>query len=299
MFFFKLPPLSWLIMSSLCIWGLVGISAYQYTSEFSSEYRIHFLKVALGDATLIQTPVGKNILIDTGSQEEIIQRLPKFLSTFSKNIDLLILSHNDEDHIGGSVAILKRFHVGEIFLLNTDKPTAIFQTFLQTAQAQKIPIIFPKSPQVYALDASTRMEYEFPLAVDACKSNPSWCSFFTNDSQVFRLSIFGQNILFTGDIETPQENTILLTGQSLSAPVLKVAHHGSKTSSSALFLDAVHPQFAVAMASIPNKFGHPHKEVIERIQEKHITFLQTGKVGDVSFCVGEINPVIHRCDNPL
>ena len=262
----------------------------EYNKIFPSSYRITFFDIELGDSVLVQTPEGKNILIDTGSGTDIISKLSGAMSFFSKNIDILVITHGDSDHIGGVRDVFARYNVENVFFTGASKKALMFQELLQTIEEQKISWRIMESKKDYLIDSEFIVDVLYPLQNISFLQDHG-----NNESFVFFLSLFRNKILFTGDMEKESEDILLKEGEDLHADILKVPHHGSKTSSSLSFIQAVNPRVAIAQAAIKNKFGHPHNMIVERYESLGVQFLQTGKEGDITFCISQKNPVFLRC----
>lgn len=270
----------------------LGVGYHEYLKIFPKNYKIIFFDIELGDSIFIKTPEGKTLLIDTGNNAQVLEKISEYNSFFKKDIDILVLSHGDSDHSGGAIDILKRYKVGNIFFNGAFKKSPLFHELLKEIERQDISYKIIESKKDFILSSEVIFDSLYPL------ENISFLEDHGNDeSLVFSLSFFGKKILFTGDIEEKTENEIILSGENLEAEILKVPHHGSKTSSSKAFLEAVSPQIAIAQAALKNRFGHPHKEIVERYNNFGVEFLQTGKEGDIAFCIGEERKEFWRCNS--
>ena len=253
-------------------------------------YRITFFDVNLGDSALIQSHTGKNILVDTSSTGEFLEKLSKYLPLYEKKIDVLILSHGDLDHIGGAIDLLNRYKVQEVWFSGAQKQSPYYDELFSLIENKQI------SYRILEDDTDYQIEEMFFDVLYPFENISYLEDHGNNESVVFKFSILDQSILFTGDIEGEVEKQLLASGEDLHADILKVAHHGSKTSSTQSFIEAVDPESAVAQADEDNRFGHPHKDIVERFQSNNVTFLQTGLEGDVSFCIAKEQPNFIRCN---
>jgi len=236
-----------------------------------------FLDVGQGDSILIQKGT-RQILIDGGpSGKTELAKLGKYLPYFDREIDVVITTHPDRDHIAGLVDVARSYKIGKVLATGAVKETTVFKEWkdvlgfsrtetLEAAEGDeiaigdaKLKIIFPQGP----VDSS---------AGDA-----------NNKSVVARLDSGESSFLFTGDIEMPAEKEILASGESVDADFLKVAHHGSKYSSSDEFLDAVSPEEAIISVGATNSYGHPHEETLEKLKSRNIETLRTDKLGDLIY----------------
>ena len=226
-----------------------------YFSNQGQHLAIHFLDVGQGDATLVQTPLGINILIDAGVNRSILAPLADNLSFFDKDIEYIFATHGDADHIGGIPFLLDRYTVGTIFMNIPDEPSALESTILEKAGRLDISVIPLRSGDV--------------LLIDGMKINVLWPpdGFQSDDrnenSFILMLEYRGEKILLTGDASKFVESRLVnVFSDSLDAAILKAGHHGSRTSSFPNFLSHVQPDIAIISASCDNRYGHPHQSVL-------------------------------------
>ncbi|MBI3336667.1 MBL fold metallo-hydrolase [Candidatus Peregrinibacteria bacterium] len=245
----------------------------------SGDLRIHTLDVGQGDSILLVSPSGKNILIDGGPDTSALEHLGKYLSFFDRRIDLLILTHPDLDHITALPDILKRYRIETILLTGIQKNNAPrYESFLYQ--------ITQHTPSIIVADPAKDIDIGDGLILDiiwpprsTARTKPSKAN---NTSVVIR-AVFGSgSILLTGDIETKAEMEILMSGADIRSDILKVPHHGSRTSSSTWFLLAIKPALAIVSAGRDNQFGHPHLEVMERYRHFGIPVRNTAEEGTIS-----------------
>ena len=234
------------------------------------DLKIYFIDVGQGDSTLIQTPTNKKILIDGGGSEfgsfdvgESIL-LPYLLDRRITTLDYIIISHFDSDHVGGLFAILENIKVKNIIISKQGENSTNFKKLVSIINHKKINIRLVKRGDYIKIDKYSYFEILFPenkLIED---------NILNNNSIVAKFNSLGFNMLFTGDIEEVAEKRLCElyhNTNKLSAMVLKVGHHGSKTSSTTEFLELVRPQVTFIGVGENNKFGHPNGEVIERIEK--------------------------------
>jgi len=245
--------------------------------QTSNLLAVRILDVGQGDAVHIMTPDGYEMIIDGGPDTSVLRELSKNRSFFDRHIDVMIATHSDTDHVSGLVDVLKRFEVDLILEseVEHDAPAAVM--FAETAGAEGARLITAQAGQTIQLGASTTVRILSPKGdVSNWRSNTA--------SIILQVQYGDTEFMFTGDTPKSIEDWLVENhGDTLESEVLKLGHHGSDTSSSGLFLDTVDPEFAVVSAGGDNRYGHPHREVVERVSERNITLLETSKAGSVIF----------------
>lgn len=244
-----------------------------------SNLKVIFLDIGQGDASLIQTPNGHNILIDGGPDRGIIYKLDKYISIINRKIDLMILTHPDPDHLNGLIEVVKRYPVSQIFYTGVRDPDESYKTWQNLIYQKQIPLKIVDKKQIIEIDEEVFLEFLWPqksLVNQSFKDN--------NPSSIVNKLIFGQvKFLFTGDIDKEVENEIIKLNENLEVDVLKVAHHGSKNSTSIDFLKKVRPKYGVISSGRGNKFGHPSFRVLYNLEKAGVEILRTDKMGDIIF----------------
>lgn len=269
----RLGVLLALLAVSLTSWLLPYISV-PAQSEFLT---VTFLDVGQGDSILIETPDGLQMLIDGGPDGTVLRRLAKELPWFDRTIDIILGTHPDKDHIGGLVDVLKRFKVDEIITTENTGETTVASAFQKGLIGEGVPVANARAGQVYQLGASTTLTIFSPT------SNPVMLESNTA-SIVAKLSYGEIDFMFTGDAPASIEEYLVKTyGDLLKSEVLKLGHHGSKTSSSEVFLDTVHPTYAVVSAGQGNSYGHPHQVVVDAVNAREINLVSTTEQGSITF----------------
>ncbi len=252
------------------------------------------LDVGQGDAAFIRFPDGKTMLVDGGIQrsyyDEKRQReieygvgkriIEPYLDVHGiRELDLVVLTHPDIDHGGGLAYILKNFSVKQVLGI-PDMPleSQTHQRIRSVAQAKHIPYAFPYKGEIELTPTAT-LNLLHPI--DAASTN-LLDNDKNDDSLVIKLSYGEVDILFTGDIETKAENRLIESQQDLHSEVIKAPHHGSRTSSSSSFLNAVQPHYAIFSLGQRNQFQLPHAEVVARYQERNCAQLRTDQLGAIT-----------------
>jgi competence protein ComEC len=236
-----------------------------------------FFDIGQGDAIFIETPWRRQILVDGGPSAKILAKLGSQMSFFDDYIDIIILTHPDTDHVSGLVDVLKRYRAGLIIQPDASKNLAEYQEILRIAEKKKIPFLTARAGQIIKFGDGSLAEILWPPAdgrsADTSNSNKS--------SIVSRFSYGQKTFLFAGDTEEREERSLLAVGGNFKSDILKIGHHGSKNASSERFLAAVRPVFSVISAGRQNRYGHPHPEVLERLQKISSQIFRTDVLGDI------------------
>lgn len=247
---------------------------YLYQPRNYSE--ISYLDIGQGDATLIQTNQYKNILIDGGPDLSLIYQLGKVLPFYEKHIDLMILTHPDQDHMYGLIEVLKRYQVDELWLNGIDDQTADYLYFLSVANDYNVPIKIVQAGKELIID-NLKLSVFYPFESLQNKKIDD-----TNESSlVIRVDYYHNSFLFTGDLPINKELELVKKNIDLKVDVLKAGHHGSKTSSSLKFLQKTKPFYVIISAGKNNRFGHPHFRVLKNISKIGAKVLRTDQMGNI------------------
>ncbi|HEB01383.1 MAG TPA: MBL fold metallo-hydrolase [Candidatus Portnoybacteria bacterium] len=267
----KYTFLSFLSLIFILVWSAV------FSQASPDELEIIFFDVGQGDAIFIETPNGNQVLIDGGPDTSVLAKLGKELPFYDRTIDLIILTHPDEDHLAGLVEVLKRYQVDQILTTGILCQTAVCQKWTELIKEKDIPIKIAQAGQIIDLGSEIAMIVLYPFenlsGQEVKKKN--------NTSIITRL-VYGQNsFLFAGDAERLVERRLLEQNIYLDSDVLKVGHHGSKTSSSQLFLENVSPQIAVISVGRDNRWSLPAATILERLEGLDIEIYRTDLDRDV------------------
>lgn len=245
----------------------------------AKELSVSFLDVGQGDAILIQSPFGQNILIDGGPDDKVIAELSKELAWHDRTIDLMILTHPHDDHVNGLNFILDRFAVNKILYTGVSHTAPGYIDWLEKIKAKKIPLLIVDRPQSINLGENCRLEIIYPFTSFLGKATDN----LNNTSIVAKLIYQDTVILLTGDIEEEAEKEIIQKNTNISAQVMKAAHHGSNTSNTEDFLKAVKPNSVVISAGKDNQFNHPSRRVIKRLERSGVEIYRTDNDGTIKF----------------
>jgi competence protein ComEC len=225
--------------------------------------RLHVtaLDIGQGDAILVETPTGATMLVDGGPDPELtLRRLGANLPFHVRRIDLLVLSHPHQDHVGGLVDVLDRFEVGAVLHAGIAFENAAFDRLLADAGDASIPVGLARAGGVLALDGVTSVEILYPTEADARAPLPE--GDINNGSVVLLLRHGGFSAILTGDAEAPVERALVARGVVPRVDLLKVGHHGSHSSTTPDFVAAAQPTVAMISAGVGNEYGHPAPETL-------------------------------------
>ena len=235
-----------------------------------------------GDAAVLESPSGKVLLIDTGGishdgdDDEGRRVVAPYLRQRGINrIDVILLSHPHADHIGGAKSLLERFGVGLLMDNGQDLDSAVVTPILEAVKRKGT--LYQQAQRGQELNLGDGVILHILAPTEKAVSDR-----INDASMVVRVEYGRTAFLFTGDAEASEEAEIVRSGQTLGSDVLKVGHHGSRTSSTASFLTAVHPKIAVISVGARNLYGHPNSEVLDRLSGLGTHIFRTDKKGAVT-----------------
>ncbi len=243
-----------------------------------SDFTVHFVDVGQGDCILIKS--GEyTMLIDAGengNEEKVLSYLEEH---GVEKFDYIIATHPHSDHIGGLYEVISEYAVDNVImprLTEENTPTTVtYEKLLKAVKASEARVIAAVPGNIYSL-GKAEFQILAPFEQDDNLNNMSVC---------VKLTYQGKSFLFTGDAETSVEKQMLNSDVDLSADVLKLAHHGSSTSNSVNFLQAVNPEILVISVGEDNSYGHPHTEIMERVYELDVPIYRTDEDGSVVIAV--------------
>ena len=231
---------------------------------------VHYIDVGQGSATLLKS--GRHaMLIDTGDSDQGTKIQLYLTKQGVENLDYLVLTHPDADHIGGAPVIITKFGIGQLFLSNYEKDNKTTQKVRDAMQYKGLTASDCQVGDTYTL-GNASFTILAPVKEYADSNNASIVIMVQNGNNRF---------LFTGDCEAEAEADLIASGADLSADVYLAGHHGSDTASSQAFMDAVSPTYAVISCGEGNSYGHPHAEVLNRFRSMGIQVFRTDEQGSV------------------
>lgn len=235
---------------------------------------IHIIDVGQGDSILIQTPNTINILVDGGTDdsEHILKSYLKKQNI--KYLDYIIATHPDSDHIGGLDSIVKNFQVKSIYMSEQSTDSLAYKNLLAACSDKNISINYLYKGDILNIED----------CIDLLVLNPSFIQNENNlNSIVFKLNFKNKSFLFTGDAELSNEKDIITSFELEDVDFLKVAHHGSSSSTSMNFLNEITPDVAVISCGYKNQYGHPHRSTLDNLLNSDVITYRTDLSGDMVF----------------
>lgn len=245
----------------------------------SDELRVIFLDVGQGDAILISRG-SYQMLIDGGRDGKLLlEKLGKYVPFWDRNIEVVLATHPDQDHIAGLIDVIKRYNVQTIIKTQDKSETQTYKKLEEIIDNEKAKNIVAKSGTKINFSEKSEAEIIYPFfETGDVLDNKS------NSKSVTVRFKAGENVfLLAGDLPKEQEQEIINSGFDISAGFLKISHHGSKYSTSREFLEKINPQKAIISVGKDNAYGHPNQEVLDVLNEGSIEVLRTDEKGDIIF----------------
>lgn len=265
-----------IVVLAMLILAWVWVFVEERESKF---LQIDFFDIGQGDSIFIETPKHKQILVDGGPDMSVLEKLGREMPFWDRYIDLVVLSHPEADHLTGLIEIVKRYKIGGILTTDIIRETAEYQEWKEIIKKENIPIYIAQANGVINLDNDIKLFILYPfenLSGQIFKES-------NNTSIVAQLVYKDFELLLTGDIEKKIEKEVANHSPAggLQSDILKIAHHGSKTSTAEEFIKVVDPIIAVIQAGKDNPYGHPHQNVLDVLSG--INVFRTDKDGDIEF----------------
>lgn len=257
--------------------------SFKYFRGKKNILRVVFLDVGQGDACLITTPSGKNILVDGGLGRSRFSAydagyrvvVPYLHKRNIKRIDIMIASHPHADHIGGLIAVLKSMPVGKVYDVAINYPSPVYESFLKTIDVKKV--------EYHKIRAGDKLFFDTYVKISVFGPQRVYKK-VNNNSVTFKLTYKSISFLFTGDIENQAERDIVFKyGSKIKSFVIKVPHHGSRTSINPEFLNAVDPKYAVISVGRNNRYGLPNQKALNAYMDRNVIVYRTDYQGNVEF----------------
>lgn len=254
-------------LASLVILVIANLYIFQVSATTADNLNhVYFLDIGQGDATLIRTSSGENILIDGGPDTSIIDQLDRHIPFWDRSLDLVLLTHAHADHVTGLLKILPSYEVKNFWYTGAEYDSQVYQDLIAGLNQRKIPIsLVSQGDQAHFQDTTLTVVY--PTVISPTDPDPNAISL------VSLVSIGDLDIAITGDIGIDQEPYFV--NQLGDIEVLKVAHHGSRSSTSDQFLDATSPEYGIISVGLDNSYNHPDPQLLSRLASHRVNIFRT------------------------
>ena len=251
----------------------------QDTSAGTGLLKVAFLDIGQGDSIYIQAPNGRQVLIDGGRDQKVLSKLSDVMPYGDRTLDIVIATHPDADHIGGLPYILRDYGVSLVMEPGVQSESDVYKELEKSIEEEKAEHVFASRGMVIHLDEEHGVDLEI-LFPD--RDTTGW---ETNEASIVAKLVYGKtSFLLTGDAPRSTELYLhKLNVKELDVDVLKLGHHGSRTSTSPTFIEDTTPNYAIISAGLNNDYGHPHKEVLDTLAYYKVPYLATYEKGTIVF----------------
>ncbi len=249
--------------------------------------KVTFLDVGQGDAILIQTPSGHDMIIDGGRSDVVLEKLSKQMSYFDRHIDVMVATHPDADHITGLIPILKKYQVDRIITSPLPGHTGISHVLEKNINDEHAEVHVAQKGDEIIFGDGVVAHILYPSSNSHIKESD------TNDASVSMVITYGdESVLLTGDLPSTHEGELLTDVLPHSVTIYKAGHHGSKYSSGEQLLSYIRPEYAVISAGKDNTYGHPNSEALARLTTYSKEILSTINKGTLTFLLDGKNLIL-------
>lgn len=263
--------LALLSVGTLFVWYAVIIETQ------GGKLHVSFLDVGQGDAIFITAPNGNQVLVDAGPDKQTLRVLSRVMPFYDRSIDAVVVSHPDQDHIGGLPDILNRYAVNTVVESGVSSESSTYKDVEKKIADGGIETVTARRGMRINMGSGAIIHVLFP------DRNPQ--GWDTNDASIVAQLQFGNtSVMLTGDSpQTIESYLVSIDGKKLKSDILKAGHHGSRTSSDELFVGFISPAYAVISVGKNNKYGHPNKEILDLFANLSVQTLRTDELGTISF----------------
>lgn len=269
----------WLLVLALSLMCVVALWFAFYSP--TRDAKIVFLDVGQGDAIYIEAPNGNQMLVDGGANNAVLRELSKVMPWFDRSLDVVVATHPDADHIGGLVDVFTRYKVARFIDNGVVNDTAPYDALESAVAKERVERHVARKGMVIDLGSGMAARVLFPTrSMEGAETNTG--------SIVMRLTVGEWSTLLTGDAPSAIEEYLVSTSKELlDVDVLKLGHHGSKTSTAESFVAAASPAVAIISAGKDNRYGHPHRDVLKTLNTLRVPYRSTAEEGRISFVLKE------------
>lgn len=278
-----------LLLANIAVWEIVFVQSRQ-SHGGARELIVAFLDIGQGDAIFIQAPNGNQVLVDGGPTAKVLSQIGGLMPWYDKTLDMIVITNPDKDHIAGFVDVLRRYDVEYLLEPGTENKSLVNAEVHELAAAKNVKTLTARRGMEIVLDpsAGVLLTVLFPDR-DVSQEEPN------DGSIVMRLTYGETEVMLTGDAPSSVEKYLLSLHKSslasgtsspdlgLESDILKIGHHGSKTSTAQEFVSAVRPQYAVISSGKENKYGHPSPETLDTLSQFPLEVLRTDTLSTIVF----------------
>ncbi|MAG45026.1 hypothetical protein CL633_04030 [bacterium] len=274
---FLIEKIKKFIFSILVITAILTWTAVYYAEAGNKALKVVFFDIGQGDSIFVETPSGHQVLIDGGPSSTVLSKLGRELAFYDRDLDMIILTHPDSDHLNGIVEVLERYNVDLILWTGIEHTTIAYQEFKNLINQKNIKTKIAMSGQIIELGQAV---FYILWPSDNLENRTSYN---INSTSIVAQLVYGESeFLFMGDAESRIETELIASDfGNLQSDVLKVGHHGSKTSTSLEFLKTIRPKASVISCGLKNKYKHPHENTLQNLQSINTKVFRTDLNGDV------------------
>lgn len=265
-----------IFLSIIAIFLLIAIFNYK---QADGNLHVYFLNVGQGDAIYLSGPSGEDILIDGGPDKSVVFELGKVMKFYDRDLDLLILTHPDSDHLNGLIDVIKKYRVKMIVYSGEVDDSLEYKAWQEEINEYKIPIMPVKKGSKILIDNQIKLEVLYPFNY---LINQEGSGNNNKNSLIMKLSYKDIDFLLPGDAEEVVENNLLKSQVNLESEFFKLPHHGSRNGlgNKKEILKIINPHLAIISVG-KNRYGHPHSEIINLLKENKIDYLRTDEKGTI------------------
>lgn len=269
----KLSILLLIALSFCFIFVGCDLDSAKGTIPDNKTMKVHYIDVGQGDSILIQVN-DKNMLIDCGPRDGKDKLFSYLESQNITKLDYIVATHPHEDHIGNMADVIRKYDVGKFYAPKVEHTTKTFEKMIEA--------LVKKNLKITTIKAGTNsIDLGENTKVSVVAPNKDTYDDLNNYSPIIKIEYGNNSFLFTGDAESKSEKEVLKKGYDVKADVLKLGHHGSSTSTSKEFFEAVNPSIGVISLASDNKYGHPHKETLNLLKDKKTRVYRTDVDGTI------------------
>lgn len=273
----------------VCIVGVCFVSlllVVYVIQGHSRTIQVSFLDVGQGDSVYIRTPGGHDMLVDGGPNDMVVGRLSRVMPFFDRDIDVVVATHPDADHVTGLIPVFGRYTVHSVLTSPVSGHTGVFSELERVIQGENAEVVVARVGTVIDFGDGVVAKVLYPNTTAVTSDD-------TNDYSVSIVLTYGQNsFLLTGDLPALYEGDLIRNGLPENVTVYKAGHHGSRTSSGETLLSYMKPEYVVISAGKDNTYGHPHKETLERLSRYAKEVLSTIDKGTITFTADEKSVIL-------